>query len=149
MSDPAVDQGPHLSTVSSPASEASPATGQRLNMGVIWAFTLSRVAFSLMGVMFGVYLMKYATDVLLIAPATMGILIAAQEKDGAPKPPKPVLDGSAWKITFPVKVYSMVRFSVTPEVNAASTVLIGITLLLTAIALWLQNRPRRESNGEA
>ncbi len=27
-------------------------------------------------------------------------------------------------ITFPVKVYSMVRFSVTPEVNAASTILI-------------------------
>jgi spermidine/putrescine transport system permease protein len=47
------------------------------------------------------------------------------------------------QITFPVKVYSMVRFSVTPEVNAASTVLIGITLLLTAIALWLQNRPQR------
>jgi spermidine/putrescine transport system permease protein len=48
------------------------------------------------------------------------------------------------QITFPVKVYSMVRFSVTPEVNAASTVLIGITLLLTAIALWVQNRPQRE-----
>lgn len=43
-------------------------------------------------------------------------------------------------VTFPVKVYSMVRFSVTPEVNAASTVLIVITLLLTAIALWLQQR---------
>lgn len=49
----------------------------RLRLGVIWSFTLSRVAFSLMGVMFGVYLMKYATDVLLIAPATMGILLAA------------------------------------------------------------------------
>lgn len=43
-------------------------------------------------------------------------------------------------VTFPVKVYSMVRFSVTPEVNAASTVLIVITLLLTIIALWLQPR---------
>lgn len=43
-------------------------------------------------------------------------------------------------VTFPVKVYSMVRFSVTPEVNAASTVLIVVTVLLTAIALWLQNR---------
>ncbi|MGI9333941.1 MAG: ABC transporter permease [Gammaproteobacteria bacterium] len=43
-------------------------------------------------------------------------------------------------VTFPVKIYSMVRFSVTPEVNAASTVLIVITLLLTGIALWLQNR---------
>ena len=43
-------------------------------------------------------------------------------------------------VTFPVKVYSMVRFSVTPEVNAASTVLIVITVFLTAIAMWLQSK---------
>jgi spermidine/putrescine transport system permease protein len=43
-------------------------------------------------------------------------------------------------ITFPVKVYSMVRFSVTPEVNAASTVLILVTVILTSVALWLQSR---------
>jgi spermidine/putrescine transport system permease protein len=43
-------------------------------------------------------------------------------------------------VTFPVKVYSMVRFSVTPEVNAASTVLIVITVVLTSIAMWLQGR---------
>lgn len=43
-------------------------------------------------------------------------------------------------VTFPVKVYSMVRFSVTPEVNAASTVLIAITVAVTAAALWVQNR---------
>ena len=41
-------------------------------------------------------------------------------------------------ITFPVKVYSMVRFSVTPEVNAASTVLIVLTVVLTAVALKMQ-----------
>lgn len=41
-------------------------------------------------------------------------------------------------ITFPVKVYSMVRFSVTPEVNAASTILIVLTIALTAIALKVQ-----------
>lgn len=41
-------------------------------------------------------------------------------------------------ITFPVKVYSMVRFSVTPEVNAASTLLIILTVLLTFAALKLQ-----------
>jgi spermidine/putrescine transport system permease protein len=41
-------------------------------------------------------------------------------------------------ITFPVKVYSMVRFSVTPEVNAASTILIILTIALTAVALKLQ-----------
>ena len=41
-------------------------------------------------------------------------------------------------VTFPVKVYSMVRFSVTPEVNAASTVLILITLAITALGLKIQ-----------
>lgn len=41
-------------------------------------------------------------------------------------------------ITFPVKIYSMVRFSVTPVVNAASTVLILLTVALTAVALKFQ-----------
>ena len=44
-------------------------------------------------------------------------------------------------VTFPVKVYSMVRFSVTPEVNAASTLLIVLTVVLTAVALRLQGDP--------
>jgi spermidine/putrescine transport system permease protein len=47
-------------------------------------------------------------------------------------------------VTFPVKVYSMVRFSVTPEVNAASTVLLLITLVLTTAAILLQTRGRQE-----
>ena len=51
-------------------------------------------------------------------------------------------------ITFPVKVYSMVRFSVTPEVNAASTVLILVTVVLTSVALWLQNRNQNENAGK-
>ena len=50
-------------------------------------------------------------------------------------------------ITFPVKVYSMVRFSVTPEVNAASTVLIVVTVVLTSVALWLQGRAQKEATG--
>jgi spermidine/putrescine transport system permease protein len=41
-------------------------------------------------------------------------------------------------LTFPVKVYSMVRFGATPEVNAASTVLIVVTVLLTILAVRLQ-----------
>ncbi|MDC0948277.1 ABC transporter permease [Gammaproteobacteria bacterium] len=43
-------------------------------------------------------------------------------------------------VTFPIKIYSMVRFSVTPEINAASTILIVLTLALTTFALWYQNR---------
>jgi spermidine/putrescine transport system permease protein len=48
--------------------------------------------------------------------------------------------------TFPVKIYSMVRFSVTPEVNAASTVLIVVTLALTITALAVQARAQRRDD---
>lgn len=47
-------------------------------------------------------------------------------------------------ITFPVKVYSMLRFSVTPEVNAASTILIVMTVILTAVGLQMQNNQPKE-----
>jgi spermidine/putrescine transport system permease protein len=51
-------------------------------------------------------------------------------------------------LTFPVKVYSMVRFGATPEVNAASTVLIVVTVLLTVIAMRLQ-RPEQAGRPKA
>jgi spermidine/putrescine transport system permease protein len=41
-------------------------------------------------------------------------------------------------ITFPVKVYSLVRRGVSPDINAASTVLIVITVIATIIAMKLQ-----------
>lgn len=47
-------------------------------------------------------------------------------------------------VTFPVKVYSMVRFSVTPKVNAISTLLLVFTVILTFIALRLQARAEQE-----
>jgi spermidine/putrescine transport system permease protein len=37
--------------------------------------------------------------------------------------------------TFPIKVYSMVRFGVTPEINAAATIVVSASLLLTLAAL--------------
>jgi spermidine/putrescine transport system permease protein len=40
--------------------------------------------------------------------------------------------------TFPVLVYSLVKKGVTPDVNAASTILILLTVALTAVALKLQ-----------
>ena len=46
-------------------------------------------------------------------------------------------------VTFPVLVYSMVRFSVTPEVNAASTVLIAITALVAVGSMLLQGRANK------
>jgi spermidine/putrescine transport system permease protein len=42
-------------------------------------------------------------------------------------------------VTFPVKVYAMVRFSVTPEVNAVSALLLLMTIMLTAVAMKLQS----------
>ena len=51
-------------------------------------------------------------------------------------------------LTFPVKVYSMVRFGATPEVNAASTLLIAVTIVLTVIAMRLQ-RPTETAEAGA
>lgn len=48
-------------------------------------------------------------------------------------------------LTFPVKVYSMVRFSVTPEVNAASTVLVLITVVFTVIAMRFQSPDKADA----
>jgi spermidine/putrescine transport system permease protein len=42
-------------------------------------------------------------------------------------------------VTFPVKIYSMVKTGVKYEVNAASTVLIVITVLATVLAMKLQS----------
>ncbi len=50
-------------------------------------------------------------------------------------------------VTLPVKIFSMVRFSVTPEVNAASTVLIVITVIATVLAMRFQS-PSRRAGGE-
>jgi spermidine/putrescine transport system permease protein len=48
-------------------------------------------------------------------------------------------------ITFPVKVYSMLRFSVTPEVNAASTMLIVLTIVLMALMMLMQGRAQKKA----
>jgi spermidine/putrescine transport system permease protein len=49
-------------------------------------------------------------------------------------------------VTFPVKVYSLVRRGVSPEINAASTVLIVITVVATVIAMRLQ-APQKAGKG--
>jgi spermidine/putrescine transport system permease protein len=41
-------------------------------------------------------------------------------------------------VTFPVKVFSLVRRGVSPDINAASTVLILITVIATVLAMRLQ-----------
>lgn len=49
-------------------------------------------------------------------------------------------------VTFPVKVYSLVRRGVSPEINAASTVLIIITVVATVLAMKLQ-APAKSGKG--
>ena len=49
-------------------------------------------------------------------------------------------------VTFPVKVYSLVRRGVTPDINAASTVLILITVVATVLAMKLQ-APAKAAKG--
>ncbi len=64
------------------AAEAS-----RLPFSVIFAFSAPRIAFGLMMTLFMTYLMKFCTDVLLIAPAAMGILfLIARIWDGISDP---------------------------------------------------------------
>ena len=49
-------------------------------------------------------------------------------------------------VTFPVKVYSLVRRGVSPEINAASTVLIVITVVATILAMKIQ-APQKQAKG--
>ncbi len=48
----------------------------RLNTRLIWAYAAPRTGISILGLLFTTYLLKFSTDVLLIAPAAMGTLIA-------------------------------------------------------------------------
>lgn len=45
-------------------------------------------------------------------------------------------------VTFPIQVYSMIRFGVTPVINAVATLLLAFSMLLIVAALLL-NRPRQ------
>lgn len=48
--------------------------------------------------------------------------------------------GGPGSTTFPIQVYSMIKFSVTPEINAASTFLIVLTFIVIAAGLTLHAR---------
>jgi spermidine/putrescine transport system permease protein len=43
-------------------------------------------------------------------------------------------------ITFPIRVYSMIRFGVTPEINAIAAIVLAFSLLVILGALWLTRR---------
>jgi spermidine/putrescine transport system permease protein len=47
-------------------------------------------------------------------------------------------------ITFPIRVYSMIRFGVTPEINAIAAIVVGVSLLLILVALRLARGRARD-----
>ena len=47
--------------------------------------------------------------------------------------------------TLPLKVFSMIKTGITPEINALSAVLVVISMVLIGISLILQGRPVRQS----
>ena len=59
------------------SSSGNQAGVERLSTATIWFYSLPRIGVGLLGIMFSTYLMKFSTDVLLIAPAVMGTLLAA------------------------------------------------------------------------
>ena len=48
-------------------------------------------------------------------------------------------------VTFPIRIYAMIRFGVTPEINAVAAIVLAFSLLVIAIALRL-TRPRGEES---
>ncbi len=58
-------------------TRAGRAGAESLSWPLIWIYAAPGIGFKVMGLLFATYLMKFATDVLLIAPAIMGGLIAA------------------------------------------------------------------------
>ena len=47
-------------------------------------------------------------------------------------------------VTLPVKIYSMVRFGISPEINAISTLLILIIIVCTYFAISFLSKSNRE-----
>ena len=48
---------------------------------------------------------------------------------------------SGQTVTFPIQVYSMIRFGVTPEINAVATAMLSFSMILIVLALVV-SRPR-------
>ena len=45
-------------------------------------------------------------------------------------------------VTLPIKIYSMMKFGVTPEINALAVVLLAATFVLLGLNAWLSSRSR-------
>lgn len=61
---------PESDSPSDPAEDSAP----QLATGVLWAYCVPMVGVQFMWMLFGIYFMKFSTDVLLVAPAAIGTL---------------------------------------------------------------------------
>ena len=52
-------------------------------------------------------------------------------------------------VTFPIQIYGMIKFGITPEINAVATILLCVTMLSIATALILGGRRNRTAPQEA
>ena len=48
-------------------------------------------------------------------------------------------------ITFPIRIYSMIRFGVTPVINAVAALILALSFTLILIALRLTRREARQA----
>ncbi len=55
---------------------------------------------------------------------------------------------SGQTVTFPIKIYSMIKFGVTPEINAVATIMLVVSIILMLIA-YLLVRPKGTADGAA
>jgi GPH family glycoside/pentoside/hexuronide:cation symporter len=95
---------------------------EQLPRGVIWAYCLPNLGVGFMGMLFGVYLMKYSTDVLLIAPAAMGLLF---------------MIGRFWDaVSDPLAGYLSDRSSARRGRRRAWMYASAVPLALTTVMLW-------------
>ncbi|MBK9294024.1 MAG: ABC transporter permease [Oligoflexia bacterium] len=46
--------------------------------------------------------------------------------------------------TLPLKIYSMLKFGVTPSVNALSTMILCVSIMLIFLAFWMQPKEKKE-----
>ena len=49
--------------------------------------------------------------------------------------------------TLPIRVYTQIKTGVTPEINALCTLMLGATLLLVGISVWL-GREKKPAKAE-
>ena len=72
-----------VETAPSPRADAAPA---RLPFATILLYSAPMAGLGFMELLFGMYLMKFSTDVLAVAPAAMGVVFLVSRICGASMP---------------------------------------------------------------